>query len=374
MGAYGPSEAYWTRWRVIFLSEALAFLTIPPAVLGWAKLRHPQEKKVIHWTEAAILMGGVVLLGYVISISAGSHIAPALFYALVPFLLWSALRFGPMGLSTSIIIVAFLSIWGTIHGRGLFTSEVSVQSVLSMQLFLLCAATPFMVLAALAEQHKQTEMTLRELGGRLITAQEEERKRLSRELHDDLSQRMARLLIRLERWRHSVGTISEASLGQFNGIVAMASDVSASLRDLSHLLHPGTLSTLGLVPSIAGLCRTFSEEHALKVTFEHEDALVDMPPEAKLCIFRVVQESLRNVVKHSGAKEARVILARTGNTVVLRIEDLGSGFELPSVQNAGTLGLISMRERARLVGGQLSVISDRGCGTRVYLQVRTGGI
>ena len=230
-----------------------------------------------------------------------------------------------------------------------------------------------MVLAALSEQHKRFEKTLQELGGQLISAQDEERTRISRELHDDLSQRMARLLIRLERLRHSTGEMSEKSLGQLDAIIDMTSEVSASLRDLSHLLHPATLATLGLVPSIESYCRKFSEHHNIRVKFDCRDIPQDTPQNLRLCLFRVVQESLRNVVKHSGAREARVTLTRHGNAIDLCIEDFGTGFDQEALRKGGTLGLISMRERARLVGGQLSIESGMGTGTRIFLEAPLSG-
>lgn len=375
MGAAREREAYSLGWRLIFFSEALAFLTVPPAILGWAnEIRNRQARTRAHWLEIAVLVLSVLGLGYIISVTSGLSLSPALFYTLVPFLIWSALRFGPMGVSTSIIIVAFLSIWGSIHGRGAFAASAPVQNVLSLQLFLLCAAMPFMVLAALSDQHKHVEATLRELSGRLITAQEEERARISRELHDDLSQKMARLLIRLERWRHGMDEVSAKPRAQFDTIIDMTSEVSASLRDLSHLLHPATLATLGLVPSIAGLCRQFSEQHNVAVTFDHREISKNTPLDLSLCLFRVVQESLRNVVKHSGAQQARVALVRNDDQIELCVEDFGCGFDVESQNRRESLGLISIRERARLVGGELHIDSEPGRGTRIFLRVPASGI
>jgi signal transduction histidine kinase len=226
-----------------------------------------------------------------------------------------------------------------------------------------------MVLAALAEEHKHGERVLHELSGRLITAQEEERTRLSRELHDDLSQRMARLLIRLERCRQSIGEVSPKSRQQLEAVVEMASEVSANLRDLSHMLHPATLATLGLVTSISGFCRKFSEQHSLDVKFEFGDIPKDTPDDVSLCLFRIVQEALSNVVKHSAAQEARVTLTRAGDRIDLCIEDSGVGFDTASQQGTAALGLISMRERVRLVGGQLSIESEPSRGTRILVHV-----
>jgi len=365
-----PQVNYWASWRIIFLSEALAFLTLPPAILGWAStLRRASERSAMRGVEAFILILGVLLLGYVMSVTSGRSITPALFYALVPFLIWSALRFGPWGVSTSIIIVAFLSIWGAIHARGPFAGSTPIQSMVSLQLFLLCAAIPFMVLAALAEEHKYIEGALRDLSGRLIAAQEEERTRLSRELHDDLSQRMARLLIRLERCRQDIGEISPKLREKLDIIVEMASEVSASLRDLSHLLHPATLATLGLVTSIKGFCRKFSEQHNLGVKCEFSGIPKDIPEEVNLCLFRIVQEALSNVVKHSAAQEARVTLTGAGGQIDLCIEDSGNGFDSKSPQGTPTLGLISMQERVRLIGGKFSIESELLKGTRVLVRV-----
>jgi signal transduction histidine kinase len=370
MGAAIPRGNYWISWRIIFFSEALAFLTLPPAILGWAnQLRHGREKSAARWLEAFTLIIGVFLLGYVLSVTSEPSLTPALFYALVPFLIWSALRFGPSGVSTSIIIVAFLSIRGSIHGRGPFAGATPLQNVLSLQLFLLCAAIPFTLLAALAEEHKYVEAALRELSGRLITAQEEERARLSRDLHDDLSQRMARLLIRLERCRQGIGDMAPKLCQQLDAMVEMASEVSADLRDLSHLLHPATLATLGLVTSIAGFCRKFSEQHNLGVNFEFSDIPKDTPEDVSLCLFRIVQEALSNVVKHSAAQEARVILTGSADRIDLRIEDSGMGFNPQSSQGTETLGLISMQARVRLVGGQFSIESEPSSGTRIHVQV-----
>ena len=370
MGAGLPHGNYWTNWRIIFLSEALAFLTLPPAILGWAsQVRKEHETTARRWVEAFTLIMGVFLLGYVVSVTSGPSATPALFYVLVPFLIWSALRFGPSGVSTSIIIVAFLSIWSAIHGRGPFAGSTPLQSVVSLQLFLLCAAIPFMVLAVLAEEHKGVEEALRRLSGRLITAQDEERTRLSRELHDDLSQRMARLLIRLERFRQGIGEMASKPRQQLDVIVEMASELSASLRDLSHMLHPATLATLGLVTSISGFCRRFSEQHNLAVKFEFSDIPKDTPEDVNLCLFRIVQEALSNVVKHSSAHEARVTLRRAGNRIDLCVEDSGVGFDATPPRATATLGLTSMRERVRMVGGQFSIESQPMHGTRILVQV-----
>ena len=119
VGALAISGDYWISWRICFFSEALAFLTLTPAILSWfSEARAWSQKSRADYLEAIGLITALVFFGYVTFVASGKSIPPALFYSLVPFLLWSALRFGSMGVSTSVIVVAFLSIWGAVHGRG----------------------------------------------------------------------------------------------------------------------------------------------------------------------------------------------------------------------------------------------------------------
>lgn len=163
VGALATSRNYWTSWRISFFSEALAFLTLMPALLSWTRKVPAWEKKSgAYYLEAAALIAALVLLGYITLVAPGRNSSPALLYALVPVLLWSALRFGSMGISTSVIVVAFLAIWGAVHGRGPFTEPEPINELLALQVFLFFTAAPFMVLAALVEEHKQNEQVLRE--------------------------------------------------------------------------------------------------------------------------------------------------------------------------------------------------------------------
>jgi PAS domain S-box-containing protein len=168
LSAHGIGAEYWTSWRICFLSEVLAFVTVTPAILCWVDQgRVWIRKSRAYHLEAIALLSGLVFFSYITFTAAGKSSSPALLYSLVPFLLWSALRFGMVGISTSVIIVAFLSIWGAVHNRGPFTEQGPLRSVLSLQLFLVFAAIPFMVLAALAEERKLTQQKLGESEDRL---------------------------------------------------------------------------------------------------------------------------------------------------------------------------------------------------------------
>jgi len=495
IGLQGMNGDHWISWRMSFLSEGLAFLTITPAILGWvgeAQARVPASRS--RYLEAIVLFAAIFSLSYFIFVAREESLPPSLLYSLVPFLLWSALRFGTAGAGTSASIVALLSIWGEVHGLGPFNELDPISNVQSLQLFLLFTAAPFMVLAALAEEHKQDELVLREsekrfrlladsspsliwmsgteklctffnqgwlkftgrsmeqqlgdawlsgvhpddrdhcsrlysasfdarvdfeleyrlrrfdgeyrwlvdigvprfesdgtflgyvgsciditdrktaeeslhaLTGRLITAQEEERARIARELHDDFSQRLALLGIGLgQLWKK----LSPNEVEQRENVQEMlrgTKEMSSDLHTLSHQLHSSKLEHVGLVPALHGLCKEISEKYKIEVHFSESEGAVDVPKDVALCMFRVAQESLGNIVKHSGAREAQVQFSANATGIGLRIFDQGKGFDAAVKNPAAGIGLIGMSERLRLVGGRLLVKSEAGRGTEILAE------
>ena len=217
-------------------------------------------------------------------------------------------------------------------------------------------------------ERRRAERELSELGGRLIHAQEEERTRIARELHDDFNQRMALLQISLEQIARD-NPLSSKTRQQLLNITKTCAEVSSSLHDLSHQLHPHKLDMLGLVAALSGFCNDFSRQHNLRVQFIHQDVPEQIPKDVTLCLFRIVQEALRNVVKHSGAEEARVELIHHNGQIDLCVSDSGAGFRSENVTAEAGLGLISMRERLRLVRGHLSVESESSNGTQIRVRV-----
>lgn len=213
------------------------------------------------------------------------------------------------------------------------------------------------------------EQELRELSGRLIHAHEEERIRLSRELHDDLAQRVAlhnaELSILRARLKNAPPDINE----QIATLSTQAVDIGSALHRLSHELHPARLSSLGLEASIRNLCRVVAGTHHLTIDVDISGGSSAVKDDAALGLYRITQEALQNVVKHSGARQVSVALAVRHHEVVLDVSDDGAGFDYRAVQGKDTLGLVSMRERARLVEGQLEVTSSPGSGTRVHVRV-----
>ena len=211
-----------------------------------------------------------------------------------------------------------------------------------------------------------TNEEIRNLGGRLIAAQEDERRRIARELHDDLSQKLALLTMELDQLSQ---TPSNGDTSQrLRRLTDQAGQIATDVHRLSYQLHPSKLEALGLVASIRSYCRDIELQHAVEVEFTHTDMPVTIPAEVSLCVFRVVQEALHNVVKHSSARSAFVRLSGTGIGLQLQIADSGVGFALEAQDGQG-LGLVSMRERVHFLGGKLVIHSAPGNGTRIGVRV-----
>jgi PAS domain S-box-containing protein len=218
-------------------------------------------------------------------------------------------------------------------------------------------------------ERKLSEKSLHELSGRLISAQEEERSRIARELHDDFSQRLALLGIGLgQLWKK----LPQDEVEERDSVLDMlkgTKEMSADIHSLSHQLHSSKLEHVGLVPALRGLCKDFSKKYGIEVHFGECEFPPTIPKDAALCLFRVAQESLGNTVKHSKAPGARVDLGANEKGVTLRISDTGKGFDTSVNNPAAGIGLIGMRERLRLVGGKLLVKSEPGRGTEVLAEV-----
>lgn len=239
------------------------------------------------------------------------------------------------------------------------------------------AAGAFRVLVNSSEitRARQTEEALRDLGGRLIKAQEEERSRVARELHDDLNQRMALLSVELEQLSLRLPPSQNNLRMSINNVWERAQEISSEIHRVSYQLHPSKLDHLGLVAAVRSLCLELAAHHEIKITFKAQGCGDLLPKDVTLCLFRIVQESLRNVIKHSGAREARVVLAGTAQVIQLSVSDTGRGFDADSLKTKSGLGLISMRERLRSVGGVISIHSTaRGTKIEVSVPVATADI
>jgi PAS domain S-box-containing protein len=214
-------------------------------------------------------------------------------------------------------------------------------------------------------ERKLAEEALSTVSQKLIEAHEEERARIARELHDDISQQLALVSMRLDKVRQrppaSAADLNRDLAGLFQQIGCLASDIQA----LSHDLHPPKLELMGLEGVVVGFCEELSHRHGVTIDAHCEDIPAALPQEISLCLYRVLQEALQNVVKHSVSRHARVSLNGQANTITLTVNDSGSGFDPHQAMRGSGLGLTSMTERLKVVGGQLSIHSERGRGTTI---------
>jgi signal transduction histidine kinase len=207
------------------------------------------------------------------------------------------------------------------------------------------------------------------LGGLLLNAQDEERSRLAGEIHDDFSQRLAVLSLGLETVDEGIPESLLETHRQMHDLMESASDLGADLHSLSHRLHSTTLERLGLATGVASFCKEFSAQQGLQVAFSQKDLPRSVSPEIALCLFRIVQEGLRNVQKHSGAAHAEVRIEMVDNNLHLSIADDGVGFDVEDGSRPQGLGLWSMRKRVRLVGGRYEIHSKKQKGTRIDIWI-----
>ncbi|MEW5974249.1 MAG: PAS domain-containing protein [Acidobacteriota bacterium] len=221
-------------------------------------------------------------------------------------------------------------------------------------------------------RRKTAEEELRHLSARIVSAQEDERRRLARELHDDLCQKLAALSIDLELLQQSLPTSRKEILKRLQPIGERLGLLSDTVRDLSHQLHPAVLDDLGLKAALQTECEEFAVREGIPVRFLSGKLPSSISPEVAMCLYRVAQQSLWNVARHSRASRVMVRLRRTDDRLVLTIQDTGVGFDPLNVSGQTGLGLASMEERVRLVRGRFSVRSEPGQGTEVRAEVPLG--
>jgi signal transduction histidine kinase len=202
---------------------------------------------------------------------------------------------------------------------------------------------------------------------RLIEAQEQERARIARELHDDTSQRLATLVMNIEQLRDDLPEHAVELRNRVNHIRNHMLNLSNDIRTLAHELHPPGMEFLGLTGAARGFCTEFAEHQKVEVELKTNDVPSDLPTDISMCLFRILQEALHNSRKHSGVRRFIVHLWGTSDEVHLRVADGGAGFDVELAGKGPGLGLISMRERAKLLDGTFDIESHPKVGTTIHV-------
>jgi PAS domain S-box-containing protein len=211
---------------------------------------------------------------------------------------------------------------------------------------------------------KISELTLASLSRRLIDAQERERLRISRELHDDIGQRVALLTIELQQLLEDP---SEAR--GVDELRQQAAEIGADIQSLSHELHSSKLQILGIAAAAKSFCQEFETQQKVQIDLRTDDLPAVLPPDISLCFFRILQESLRNAAKHSTVRHFEVRLWGTSSEIHLTVSDSGVGFDREAAKASPGLGLISMEERLRMLNGTFSIESRPQHGTTIHARV-----
>ena len=364
----GWGRDYWPLGIERFWTNALAALTMVPLIvlcssncISWAR----RASNARYWEAAGLGVGTVLIALLVFGFPLLSpSTTPALLYVPLPFLLWAAARFGLGGLSLSLLSVALISIWYTIHGREPFPYVSMAENVLSLQILFCVVAVPLMFLSAVMSEARRTQDSLRRISGSLIEAQEQERRRIARELHDDINQRLAMLAIELE----GIPDCPPEVRSRLEELRKQASEISNDVQALSHELHSSKLEYLGVVPGIKSWCNEFGARYKMDIRCR-TDVFNVVPVEIGLSIFRVLQEAVHNAFKHSGVGRVEVQLREVPGEIHLMVRDLGRGFDVKPAMQGGGLGLTSMCERIRMVNGTIDIESKPMGGTTIDVRV-----
>jgi PAS domain S-box-containing protein len=218
-------------------------------------------------------------------------------------------------------------------------------------------------------ERKQTEEALATMSRKLLEAQEQERKRIARELHDNTNQRLALLAVGIEELKNAIpDQIADVRI-RVDEIYNQTLEISEDVQALSHELHSSRLEYLGLVLAVQGFCKDFGDRYKVEVAFASEGMPATVLPEISFCLFRVMQEGLHNALKHSGVTLFEVKLLGSPAEIRLTIRDSGVGFEPELAKDTPGLGLIGMQERVRLVKGAISITSKPQSGTEISVSV-----
>jgi PAS domain S-box-containing protein len=216
---------------------------------------------------------------------------------------------------------------------------------------------------------KLAHEALAKVSGQLIEAQEKERSRIARDLHDDICQRLALLSMEIECANRTSNGSPDATKQNLENILKHCSDIATDVQSLSHQLHSSTLDYLGVVAATRSFCAEFSRQHQVSIEFTDSNVPRHLPQDISLCLFRIAQEALHNAVKYSGTTRFLVAIYAIEDEIQLVVRDDGAGFEVEEAKKNRGLGLVSMQERIHLVQGRFAVDSKPGKGTRIFAAV-----
>jgi len=365
------------NWWHVALADALGYALLPPVIISLANPGSALRRDALPAWNVLLGIGAVLAVIWLAWRERGElpTARPLLLLAPVPLAIFVAMRAQMPGTCLLSLVLGTMAIQLSLDGKGPFTQPDPRYTTVGVQLWMLGMATASLFLAALVEQRRTVMRTLsatstevRELAGRLIVAQEQERARIARDLHDDINQRLAVASIRLSALRRKLdeNNRQDVSLLQ-SDLIGLSEDV----RRISHDLHPSMLSQTGLTAALAGLCQSQRHRHGPEIELKVSPQAKDLSEDISLCLYRVTQEALSNAIRHASAQHIEVALDIGCDHVDLSIADDGKGFESEGRGRRG-LGLMSIDERTKLLGGSYQLHSTPGKGTELCICIPLG--
>jgi signal transduction histidine kinase len=373
-GAAGYSSLP-SAWLIYWLGDATGALLITPLVFTTPRLlRAASRRRAIGLAVVLSLVAGFCVVVYTPLVFDGAQ-TRNVSLAVLPLVMWAAIEFGVGGAALAVFIVSAFATLATAMGVGPFAGTTPFVGAVRLDVvFSVLALTGLSLAAVIAEREaaqaeherliraqaaretQRADDAVSNLGRRLLDAQEQERRRIARELHDDIGQRLAALAINLD---------GHAALQR------QAAEIASDVQALSHQLHSSRIELLGLTVAMRHFCAEFAMQQKLAVDFHSRDLPEHLPPDVSHCLFRILQESLHNAAKHSGGRDFVVRLLGQDAAVHLEVVDRGKGFDVARGRAGRGIGLVSMEERLKLVDGELWIesILDRGTAVRARVPV-----
>jgi signal transduction histidine kinase len=379
--AHNSSDGFLAVWTSCWANNSATLIVFVPAILvcvtrGRDWIRSLSWRGIGEGALLTVLLTTLTFLAYGNVHRVGDAL-PTVYLIPIPFLIWAAVRFGPVGACLSITLFVSVSSWCAYFGEGPFLRSFSIDRVTVLQMAWIILSAPLLCLAAgvrersvALEELKKAHSELQEFTPRLIAAQEQEKQRISRELHDDVGQRVALLRNGLDMVDQKIPVERSAEHAEIRSLLTQLDELAIDVRNMSHQLHSSKLRYLGLRAALKEVCQQLVDQHCVAIHLTADQLPESLSEEVSLCFYRVAQEAIMNAVKHSGTSHVDVSLDYKGQLLRMCIRDYGIGFN-PSDRGKG-LGLVAMHERLRMVGGMLRFNSVAGMGTEVEAKVDLG--
>ena len=371
-------DSYWTFWLEWYAANALGNLTLGPVLLAFFGAGGGETWRALsreRWMEAALVSIGLLVSCAIASkasmLSGGVSFLPALLYLPLPFALWATVRFGIRGASLAILIITLTSIWLNLSGPTVFTAATPEDNVLALQLFSMGLAVPVLLLGTYVDSAKRTERRSRELARMVLWSREEDWRKTARDLHEGICQDLAAINLKAQ---HLFKKLPPETRDEAEEIEADLQAAISVLRTAAYSMYPPLLVEAGLQPALRSFLRTFSDRSGIAVELNISDSIGRLAPDTENVVFRIVQEALTNIERHSNSTTAQIALARSRaepNELILQIEDPAASnrqggsmlSRLRSIAPAPVtsgLGVVAMTERLHRLGGRLSIYSADG--------------